>query len=417
MKIRLFFLLATFTSGIDTTLDEECQIDGVMCDVTEGNDNCTSTDTCNRAEEELNGVGSGIFAESSYTPPKKNHSRPAPESTATSLASDLGEVQQLDATYSNDIYNRIEEARDYVQSVVNKEERYAGLRHLCKNKHTNCAFWSVLGECENNPGYMQTNCAPVCKSCDMLHVETRCPLDPNAVDAFQPGGINKMFENIISTPEFEKYEPVILSQPPEGPWMIMFDNMISAEEADTLIELGGIQGYERSADVGARQDDGSYDKNVNSGRTSTNAWCVGDCYEDPVPQRVMERIENITGIPETNQENLQLLQYQPGQYYQRHSDYIPHHTGRQCGVRTLTFYIYLNDVEEGGGTAFPAVQKTVMPKRGRAVLWPSVLDENPNQVDPRTEHTALKVEQGVKYGANAWIHMRDFKTPNANGCV
>jgi hypothetical protein len=28
----------------------------------------------------------------------------------------------------------------------------------------------------------------------------------------------------------------------------------------------------------------------------------------------------------------------------------------------------------------------------------------------------LPVIKGVKYGANAWIHMRDFKTPNKKGC-
>ena len=41
---------------------------------------------------------------------------------------------------------------------------------------------------------------------------------------------------------------------------------------------------------------------------------------------------------------------------------------------------------------------TVTPKRGRAVLWPSVYDEEPNTKDPRTVHTALKVIKGVKYG-------------------
>jgi prolyl 4-hydroxylase len=40
----------------------------------------------------------------------------------------------------------------------------------------------------------------------------------------------------------------------------------------------------------------------------------------------------------------------------------------------------------------------VTPKRGRAVLWPSVLDEDPNTQDSRTIHTALKVIKGIKYG-------------------
>ena len=130
----------------------------------------------------------------------------------------------------------------------------------------------------------------------------------------------------------------------------------------------------------------------------------------------MQRVEKITGIPETNSENLQLLRYGHTQFYQTHSDYIPYQLERPCGVRILTFYFYLNDVEEGGGTNFPKLGATVTPKRGRAVLWPSVFDDKPNIKDSRADHQALPVIKGVKYGANAWIHMRDFKTPNSKGC-
>ena len=71
---------------------------------------------------------------------------------------------------------------------------------------------------------------------------------------------------------------------------------------------------------------------------------------------------------------------------------------RQQGVRLLTFYLYLNDVEEGGGTEFDQLGVTVTPKRGRAALWPSVKNDNPNQQDGRTTHQALPVAKGVKYG-------------------
>lgn len=83
----------------------------------------------------------------------------------------------------------------------------------------------------------------------------------------------------------------------------------------------------------------------------------------------------------------------------------------------LTVFMYLNDVEEGGGTHFGRLNLTVMPKKGRAVIWPSVLDEDPVEWDERTHHEALVVESGIKYGANAWIHLRDFKTQSAKGCV
>ena len=104
------------------------------------------------------------------------------------------------------------------------------------------------------------------------------------------------------------------------------------------------------------------------------------------------------------------------QHTQHNTDYIRHHIRRQPGVRLLTMYLYLSEVEAGGGTNFDRLGLTVMPKTGRALLWPSVLNESPNEKDQRTSHQALPVESGIKYGANAWFHMRDYKGPLERGC-
>ena len=89
--------------------------------------------------------------------------------------------------------------------------------------------------------------------------------------------------------------------------------------------------------------------------------------------------------------------------------------------RIITFYMYLNGNEdsglEGGGTDFPRLGITVTPKRGRAAMWTSVLNDQPHRKDIRTEHAALPVEKGVKHGANAWIHQRDYINPNKKGCA
>jgi prolyl 4-hydroxylase len=92
--------------------------------------------------------------------------------------------------------------------------------------------------------------------------------------------------------------------------------------------------------------------------------------------------------------------------YLAHHDYIESERDRQQGNRILTVYLYLNEVERGGGTNFPNLDLTVMPKRGRALIWPSVLNDEPDVIDPRTRHQALPVLEGVKYGANAWFHLR-----------
>lgn len=113
----------------------------------------------------------------------------------------------------------------------------------------------------------------------------------------------------------------------------------------------------------------------------------------------------------------QVLKYEVGQYYVTHNDYIPDHQFMMCGPRVYTLFLYLNDVPEGGGTKFPKVGIEVTPKRGRAVLWPSVLDETPMLIDRRTVHSAEPVLKGQKFGANAWLHQYDFKGPNFKGCT
>ena len=79
------------------------------------------------------------------------------------------------------------------------------------------------------------------------------------------------------------------------------------------------------------------------------------------------------------------------------------------GPRILTMYLYLNDEDlKGGRTRFDQLNMTVIPKLGRAVLWPSVLDDDPFEMDERTTHQALPVREGVKYGANGMFLCCDF---------
>jgi prolyl 4-hydroxylase len=88
-----------------------------------------------------------------------------------------------------------------------------------------------------------------------------------------------------------------------------------------------------------------------------------------------------------------------------------------CGPRILTFFLYLSDVDEGGETGFPQLNLYVKPQKGKALLWPSVLNDNLERQDGRTHHEARPVISGVKLAANQWIHLYDFKKPNLWGCT
>lgn len=119
---------------------------------------------------------------------------------------------------------------------------------------------------------------------------------------------------------------------------------------------------------------------------------------------------------QTNFEYTQLLRYREAQYYQRHNDFITTHLNMSMGPRVLTLFVYLSEVEEGGGTDFPELNVTVEAKPGRAVLWPSVYSDQPRTNDPRSDHEALPVKKGLKYGANIWVHQRNYKAAYDKAC-
>jgi prolyl 4-hydroxylase len=245
----------------------------------------------------------------------------------------------------------------------------------CKNRNALCSFWAVVGECEANPSYMQLQCAPACRTCEKLSFEARCPKNESAlVDAWkEPGDLDRMFYRIATDAEFQQYTPLVHSAPAErvmefkndthtpmiGPWVIVLDNFLTPEECEAFIELGHVKGYEQSMDVGERLFDGTYAAAKSDSRTSSNAWCTEECYDNPMSRVVHERIEHLIEIPIDNYEYLQLLRYEKGQFYGQHHDYIPHQLQRATGVRILTVFLYLNDVEAGGGTNFPLLNNLV----------------------------------------------------------
>jgi len=239
------------------------------------------------------------------------------------------------------------------------------IRDECLNRKELCAFWAVVGECQNNEAYMLVNCAPSCKSCHLIDMESRCPPLVDAVPALEPGDLNKMFQRIVDTapgnrtlsdeerrelqqegtpeytvhvisrPEATSWDTISLKADKENPpWAIVLDNFTTPEECEKLIDLGHEEGYERSKDVGRTQKfDGSFDAVQSTGRTSENAWCSerNGCRDDPVVQRVMNRMGKILDIDPRNSEDLQMLRYEVGQFYQSHHDYIgAYAAGERC---------------------------------------------------------------------------------------
>ena len=262
---------------------------------------------------------------------------------------------------------------------------------------------------------MSLECAAACQTCDqLLSKHEKCSSDGIPMAWNKTGDLDAMFRRIVDNPYYQQYGPITVHSSPAtehggGPWVITLDNFLTEEECCRLIELGQQEGYHRSMEAGLEALDGSFADIVNDRRTSLTAWCPDGCNEDPVVKPVLERMENLTGVPNGHSEWFQMLFYEPGQYYSNHHDYIMAEVEKPQGPRIFTLFLYLNDVPEGGATRFETLDLTVLPKRGRALLWPNVCNDSPMLMDPRTNHEALPVIEGVKYGANAWFHLRDYK--------
>ena len=271
-----------------------------------------------------------------------------------------------------------------------------------------------------------------CKSCDeelnastLLDSNVRCsPENLNTTEpAWQPGDLNKLFEKWVTDDEFKQYTPNVLSSPnaefggANGPWIITFDTFLTDFESNQIWKGGEMVGFDRSTDQGNINEFGEMEQVVSKTRTSSNAWCTHDCERLPGVMSATDKIERVTGVPRVNYESFQILEYQKNQFYRMHHDSSEGNDDTPAGHRILTFFLYLSDVEEGGATRFSKLGIDVKPKKGKALIWPSVLNENPSMWDRRMYHEARDVIRGEKRAANHWIHLNDYETPNLWGCT
>jgi prolyl 4-hydroxylase len=125
-----------------------------------------------------------------------------------------------------------------------------------------------------------------------------------------------------------------------------------------------------------------------------------------------ELIAETIGIHWSYSDITQGQRYDVDQEYKAHYDYFPLGTREHqvfcqfLGQRTWTFMIYLNDVEDGGGTRFRRLEKTIMPEKGKAVIWNNL---NPDgTVNPYTIHHGMKVRKGSKYVITKWFRERGW---------
>lgn len=189
------------------------------------------------------------------------------------------------------------------------------------------------------------------------------------------------------------------------PRLALFNNFLSADECDELIELARPK-MQRSHVINPIGD-GTIEDNA---RTSNGMFFQRQAND--LVSKIEDRIAKLLDIPVDHGEGIQVLNYHIGGEYKPHHDYFkPNEKGEQPhtkigGQRIATFLMYLNNVEAGGETVFPSLGATFMPIKGSALFFYYELDNN--EVDIHSLHGGSPVSAGQKWVATKWLRENPY---------
>lgn len=195
--------------------------------------------------------------------------------------------------------------------------------------------------------------------------------------------------------------PLLRRVPTSKAQLYVWPNFLTSEICDQLIDLTD----ERLR--ASTTTDAFADPSIRTSRSSD----IGSLGHNLVMQ-LDELIAEALGIHWSYSDATQAQRYDVDQEYKAHYDYFTPGTRdyqvhcQFTGQRTWTFMIYLNDVEQGGGTRFRRLEKTIMPEKGKAVIWNNLNSDG--SVNPYTIHHGMKVRSGVKYVITKWFRERGW---------
>jgi prolyl 4-hydroxylase len=184
------------------------------------------------------------------------------------------------------------------------------------------------------------------------------------------------------------------------PPIFVVEDFLSHAECDFLIDAAS-DAFQPAPVVGKGSGE------VSPSRTSSTCYLA----REDLPE-YLRKVGLLTGKPPEHCELPQVGRYLPGEQYLQHFDAfdLTNEDGRRFaangGQRTVTLLVYLNDITQGGATAFPNLNIEVRPRRGMAVVFfPSTLD---GLLDRMALHAALPAVD-VKYVSQVWIRQSNYE--------
>ena len=192
----------------------------------------------------------------------------------------------------------------------------------------------------------------------------------------------------------------------EASWDVPYivSDVLTPDDCKYLIEKATPM-FTRSSVVGVEGADTS--------RTSETAWIPRD---DPVARKVLDKVIEIVGANIENCEDLQVVKYAPGAYYNQHHDACCDDTDacysfeKDGGQRTATLLVYLNSDFTDGETHFPDYgDLKLKADQGSGIMF-RPLGKDENKCHPKALHAGLPISSGTKYVCNAWVRENKFRT-------
>ena len=222
------------------------------------------------------------------------------------------------------------------------------------------------------------------------------------------------------------------------PYIYTIDNFLTDEECDFIInkskdhmKLAKVsvmnQNEKTTEEVRKEMKVGKY-----KGRTNSSHWIPLDKY--PETLLIAKKISKKLKCNYRHFESFQVIHYNESEEYKYHYDAYDindkeryeHFCGKDGqdkdgqgkdgsinspsgrGNRIRTTLVYLNDVEEGGGTGFDLLFDKpiqVLPKKGRLVAFTNVNDDG--SLNLKSRHAGLPIIKGEKWAFNLWLRERE----------
>lgn len=169
-------------------------------------------------------------------------------------------------------------------------------------------------------------------------------------------------------------------------------NFLSDTEVDHLIQLAEGH-FSRSGVIGPNGEDNYVDAN----RTSSTYFIPQS--NDPVVEGIENRAAQALGIRKDQLEGLQVVKYEPGQFFNQHHDWFtPDYAEKVGAQREFTIFAYLTTGD--GATEFPKLGRSFQPKKGDALRWRNC--STPDRCEDLNLHRGVAPRTGIKYGLNIW---------------